>query len=874
MSYPHSKSPNFTGRLYRLFLEEQKLNQFSSDIDEIYQQVLNEKGRIPALIWYWSQLLISFPPVFFRTLKWRCIMFNNYIKIAIRNIFKHRGYSFINVAGLAVGMACCILILAFIVDELSYDRFHEKADRLFRVATYGKVSGRIIEVATVPSPMGPALINDYPEVLDAVRFRPVGTMMVQYEDKKFSETDMMYTDQSFFNIFSFPLISGNPETALEAPYSIVLTRDVARRYFGEDDPVGKTLKLNNTEEYRVTGIITDPPAQSHIQYNILMSYQTLITRDPSTNIWANWNYQTYIELAEDVDYKEFEKKFEAFNEKYIGALMKAISGEVQNYLQPLTSIHLHSKLEAEIGVNGDIRYIYAFAAIAIFILVIACINFMNLSTARSANRAKEVGLRKVVGAERNSLVYQFLGESILLALISLVFALILVSLFLPHFNNLAARELDITFLFQPWLLLGFLSIVVFVGLFAGSYPAFFLSGFRPVSVLKGGLQKGVKSGRFRSVLVVFQFSISIMLLIGTGIVLNQLNFMRTKKLGFNKEQMLVMNLRDDETQDKLRILKTELKNIEGVVNVAGSMKVPGQDFFNTSIFFPEGFSADQSFLMENFYICDDFIETYDIEIVSGRGFSSEISTDVREACLINETAASALEWDEPVGKIIYVGNSVEDFNARSARTVVGVLKNFHHRSVQHRVEPLILDLRRESASRLTIRLRTDNIIESMKAIEEKWNEIAVHHPFEYFFLDEYFNDLYRGEERLGNIFQAFTVFAIFIGCLGLFGLVSFAAEQRTKEIGIRKVLGSSVGSIILILCREFLLLVAIANILAWPVAYFTMKNWLRSFPYQSDIGIITFLTAGIMAVVIALLTVSYRAYRAAVTNPVDALRYE
>ncbi len=590
--------------------------------------------------------------------------------------------------------------------------------------------------------------------------------------------------------------------------------------------------------------------------------------------WFNWNYHTYLQFNKGVDYKKFEAKLISFNDKYIGAFIKSIGGEINNFLQPLTSIHLHSNLENEMSSNSDIRYVYAFAAIALFILLIACINFMNLSTARSANRAKEVGLRKVVGAERSMLIKQFLGEALLLAVISLLFALMIVRFVLPYFNNLAGREMSINFIANPWIASGMLIIVLFVGLVAGSYPAFFLSGFRPVSVLSASVKKGAKNSRFRSILVVFQFAISITLIIGTSIILNQVNYMKNRRLGFEKEQLAVISVRDRATIEKAELLKNELSNIEGVANVCGSSMAPGEEDFNTSVYFPEGFSSDQGVLMQNFYIDENFMDTYGIKLVAGRNFSKEITTDKDNSIWINETAAKKLEWDNPLGKKIYQPSGGQDLTKRKSLTVVGVFKDIHHRSVHHLVEPSLLDFFPGAAGRITLKLNTDFISETMNSIEKKWGEIAPDHPFEYFFLDDYYDGLYRSEERIAGIFRSFTIFAIFIGCLGLFGLVSFAAEQRTKEIGIRKVLGSSDSSIVMILCKEFVFLVIIANIFAWPAAYFTMNKWLESFPYRLDVSFATFIFAGSITMFIALLTVSYRAIKAAWTNPVDALRHE
>jgi len=868
------KSPDVVKWLYKLFLSRQRLFSLNASFDQEYREIYEKKGRRAALLWYWSQLLVSFPPIFIRTLKWRGIMIKNYFKIALRNILKYKGYSFINVAGLAVGMACCILILAYIVNELSFDKFHERADDIYRIATRGNIAGRIIEVTTVQAPMGPTLIQDFPEVMNAVRFRRTGNTMFSYEDKRYFESGFLYADNSLFDVFSFRLVQGDPATALEVPYTMVITPEIAQKYFGDEDPVGRIMKMNNEEDFTVTGVIEKPPSNSHFTFDMLASFETLYKRNPQNMVWVGWNYQTYVLLQQGIDAREFDKKFIDFNEKYIGDIIKILGGELTNYLQPLTSIHLHSNMENELGVNSDVRYVYTFAAIAVFILIIACINFMNLSTARSANRAREVGLRKVVGAERSMLINQFLGESFFLAVVSVLFALALVRFVQPYFSNLAGRDIDVNIVSNPWIAAGLFTIVLFVGFLAGSYPAFFLSGFRPASVLKGELQKGAKHSRFRSILVVFQFSISITLIIGTIVVLNQLNYMRNKRLGFNKEQQLVIPIRGGETRGKLDVIKSEMLSIGGVLSACGSGMVPGEEYFDTDAYYPEGFGSDQSVLMQNFYIDDDFLETMGIELAMGRGFSKEIATDAENAILINETASKRLEWENPVGKIIYTLIDSQDLSKRRALTVIGVIKDIHHRSVHHVVEPTVIDFSPDNASRITLKLNAEAIPETMERIRKKWDEIAPYHAFDYFFLDDFYDGLYRSEERLGRIFQSFTLFAIIIGCLGLFGLASYAAEQRTKEVGIRKVLGSSAGSIVLLLCREFIGLVVIANVLAWPVAFFMMKKWLQSFPYQAGMRISTYLLAGTLALVIALLTVSYRAFKAAWTNPVEALRYE
>jgi putative ABC transport system permease protein len=869
-----NNTPIIATWLFRLILPANDFEYLLGDYQAVYSYIFVKNGAFSARLWYWLQLFKSAPTFLYLMLYWRISMFKNYLKIAIRNIRSQKGYTFINVFGLAVGMACCIFILAYITDEISFDRFHEKADNIYRINTTGIVSGRTIKVGTVPAPMAQTMVNDFPEVLDAVRFRSYGNMTVNYQDKTYLEPGLFYTDNSIFSIFSFRLLLGDPNTVLKAPYTVVITPEIARKYFGNENPVGKIIRLNNNEDYSITGIIEKPPANSHLDFDMLASFATIEKNNPQSMGWIGWNYQTYVLLEDGVDYKSFEKKFLGFNDKYIGGIVKQMGGEIYNYLQPLTSIHLHSNMEFELSTNSDIRYIYAFAAIALFILLIACINFMNLSTAKSANRAKEVGLRKVIGAERGMLINQFLGESFILAIISIIFALGIVLTTNHYFNDLVGREIPVNIFSNQLIFAGLIAIVIFVGLIAGSYPAFFLSAFNPATVLKGKLNKGSRGSRFRSILVVSQFAISITLIIGAVFVYNQLEFMKNKRLGFNKEQQLVIKIIDDEVQDNLKLLKLSMLNIHGVQSVSGSGMVPGENNISTNVYYPENLPENQSILMQNFDIDEDFIKTYNMELSAGRNFSTEMITDKDNSVLINETAVKKLNWENPVGKKLYALASNQDIAEREPRIVIGVIKDIHHRSLHHPIEPTVIDYSPDHAERITLKLNAQYISETMASVKEEWKRIAPNHPFEFFFLDDYYNSLYQSEENLSKIIQVFTIFAIIIGCLGLFGLVSYAAEQRTKEIGIRKVLGSSVSAIVVILCKEFFSLIIISNIIAWPAAYFMMKSWLEGFPYQTEMQLFTFFFAGLLAIFIALLTVSYRSIKAAYTNPVEALRYE
>ena len=809
-------------------------------------------------------------------------MFKNYLKIAYRNLIKHRSYSLINILGLSLGITCCILILAYIGYELSYDCYHKNADNIYRIASTRSFTGRTLELATSPAPVAPTMVKDFPEVADAVRFSPTVKRAFNYKDKNFFESGVMYTDQSVFNVFSFELIQGDPDTALELPYTMVLTEDTARKYFGDEDPLGKTIRWDKSADYTVTGVVKNPPLNSHFTFTVLASFSTFIKYDSRIgSSWTGASFQTYLLLKDKTDIKEFEKKIEAFNEKYLGQIMREQGGKLTTYLQPLKSIHLHSQLIGELGVNSDIKIIYIFSAIAIVILLIACVNFMNLATARSAQRAKEVGLRKVLGAERGRLVFQFLGESFVFALISLTIAILMAQLLLPYFKGLSSREISIHFLEMPYLYAGLAGIVLFVGFVAGSYPAFFLSSFKPVSALRGDIHQGSKRSWFRSVLVVFQFTISSILIISTIIIFSQQKYMQNKDLGFNKENLLVIALQNEEARAGLESFKNELLKINGVKNAGVSSMVPGEIYLFTSGTYPEGFSRDQRLLMENFHADHDFLSTFEIEVVKGRGFLKEISTDATDAVMINEEAVRKLEWSDPVGKTIeIIPFDSYDTQKTIKKTVIGVFRDIHQRSLYSVVQPTFIQYVgykgpiENRPRRLTLRLETDDLAGTMAMIEQKWKERHPNNPYYSFFLDEFYNSQHRAEERLGSIFRAFSALAVLIGCVGLFGLASFMAEKRTKEIGIRRVLGSSVGSIVVLLCREFIFLIVIANGIAWPATFFAMKKWLQNFPYATNMQLGTFILTAFLTLFIALFTVGYQSIKAASANPIESLRYE
>jgi putative ABC transport system permease protein len=808
-------------------------------------------------------------------------MLINYIKTAIRNLFKHKGYSLINILGLAIGMAACLLIVLYVNHELSYDNFNKDADRIYRICFSGHWGGRDFNVCVAPAPMSGVVLDTYPEIEEAVRFRSQGSFIVQYRDNSFKEDRIVFTDASFFDIFSIPLLKGNPQTALREPHTLVLSRKTAEKYFRDEDPIGKTLRLDNRTDFIVTGVFEEIPDNSHFDYDILLSMES--HADSKNQIWLSMNYPTYILLHEGADDKALEVKFEELIEKYVNPQMSAFMGSsvkelyekgeilAEYFLQPLRSIHLHSDLLGELEPNSDAKYVYIFSAIALFIMIIAAINFMNLSTARSAGRAKEVGIRKVLGSFRKQLIGQFLTESMVLSIVSMIVALFLVGLTLSYFNRLSGKALGMEDLGQSSMIFIVLALTIITGFLAGGYPAFFISAFRPINVLKGRMRTGARSGWFRSGLVVFQFTASIILIVGTFIVYNQLHFIQSKKLGFNKEQVLILN--DTYLLGKqAETFKNAVLAYPEIINgtVTNYLPITPSSRDSTGVF-PDGDrESNRASPMQNWIVDFDYIKTMGMNIVEGRSFSEEYPTD-KQAAIINQAMAKHFSWERPlehtVGRVIGIQEGLELYR------VIGVVEDFHYETLRENIGPLVMFLGNSTGS-ISFRIKTDDIAKTIGLLEEEWRKFLPNAPFNYTFMDEGFSAMYQSEQRIGKIFGMFATLAVFIACLGLFGLAAFTAEQRTKEIGIRKVLGATVFGIVRLLMKEFMILIAIANVIAWPVSYFVMNGWLRDFAYRISIGLWIFIVAGILTLFIAMLTVIFQATKAALMNPIDSLRYE
>ncbi len=803
-------------------------------------------------------------------------MFNNYLKIALRNLLKHKAYSFINIAGLAVGLACCLLISLYVKDELSYDRYHEKADRLFKVVTDGRSPEREAKFALTPAPLAEALVRDFPEVETTTRlFTLFGNAVVAHGEKRFNEERIFFGDSTFFEVFSIPLIAGNPKTALAKPASMVLSETVAQKYFGSENPLGKTIRLNDDDDLQITGVMRDVPANSHFHCDFLISLISAgFSRNPS--FISNNNFHTYLVLRDGASLQALESKFPAAIKKYASAQIAARFGqtfeerlaagyETKWSLLPVTDIHLHSQREYEIEPNGNIMTVYLFSAIAVIVLLIACVNFTNLATARAASRAKEIGIRKVIGSNRTQLLRQFLAEAILLSLLGLLAAIVLAELFLPVFNGLAGKQIQAAFFERPGSIVALLGLGIFVGLLAGSYPAFVLSALRPVLVLKSASPAGTSGAWIRRGLVVFQFAISVALIAGTLIVHNQLDFISSRRLGFDKEQVLVVK-RASALGRQPETFKQRLLQNPGVINAATSTTLPGK-LYGRSTYRAPGAPVENSYGMHEMYVDEDFLPTLAITLAAGRNFSRDFASDT-SAVLLNEAAAKLFGWEDPLGQTL-----AQPGDSLWRATVIGVVNDFHFESLHKPIQPLVI-LHQPFFQYFSIRLRPENLAATVQVVESLWKEFVPQQPFEFSFLDQDFDALYRAEERTGKIFGLFAALAIFIACLGQFGLASHTIQKRTKEIGVRKVLGASATSIVGLLSKEFVRLVVIAMLIAAPMAYYIMSRWLQDFAYRITIGWWVFALAGGMALVIALLTVSVQSIKAALANPAEALRYE
>jgi putative ABC transport system permease protein len=802
-------------------------------------------------------------------------MFKNYVKIATRNLYKQKAYSFINIFGLAIAIAFCLLIFLFVREEVTHDGFHEKADRLFRVIVLKKQDdGSLSSHAMTPPPLGPALKEEFPEVARMARFKKRGDVVI-YRGKS-SRESITLAGPDFFEMFSFPLIQGDSLTVFQDRNAVVLTEDVAKRYFGDDDPIGKVLSIkmgSRFYDFTVSGIARNLPGNSSITFDFLVSFDRVKDYTPARqlNQWLGFTTLTFVELQRNVSVVDFEGKFPFFIKKYLGDdIEKYLKGDYSAFqlkLQPLEDIYLNTQMSSSYMPGSNPLYSYILSAIALLILIIAAINYMNLAIARSSIRLREIGVRKVLGASRKKLMNQFLGESIFFSFISLCAGIVLAELFLPAFNNFAGRALSLKFLSDWTMLSALMVLMLFVGLSSGSYPALFLSGFRPADVFRSHMRIGGKS-KFSKGLVVVQFILSIFLIICTLIMTQQLSYLQNRNLGFQGEQVVIIPTQGSAQGTFLvERFRNELASFVDVKSVAGSVQSLGRD--SSYIASPVRFEKKQV-MSHYFLIGQDFLQTVGLEIVDGRGFSREYTADPKESVIVNQSLVDDMGWDSAVGK------EIKTFMGRKEPlTIVGVVKDFHFESLHNRISPAIFYIEpRWQQEFIYVKISPDNIPSSLGLLEKTWKKNAPNFPFMYSFLDDEFQKLYRAEERWSTIISYSAIFAILISCLGLFGLSALTITRRTKEIGIRKVLGASVQGLASMMSLDFLKLVFIANILSWPLAYYAMSRWLWSFAYRIDVQVWEFLLAAVIAAVIALMTVSLQAVKAAVANPVESLRYE
>jgi len=801
-------------------------------------------------------------------------MIQNYIKTAYRSLLKNKGFTILNVLGLSVGLATCLLIVFYVVDELSYDKYNTKADRIYRITIDAKLNGNSGIYAPSEEPLLAALKGTFPQIEASTRLIDVNGLFTSPQKFYFrkgssniQEKKVVFSESSLFDVFTLPLVDGSPTGSLDAPNTAVITESTAKKYFNKVDVVGQTLTMNDTSSYKITGVIKDIPSQSHFNFDFFLSFSS--RPESHSHGWGYSGLHNYLVLKPGTNISKLQSAIAAIEIKNSFSASAWTTGDnhLKVILRPLTDIHLRDDSQFQLSPGGSIQYVYIFSVIAIFILLIACVNFMNLSTARSSNRAKEVGVRKVLGSARKYLVAQFLTESVLVTLTSAIIAVILAWALLPLFNQMAGKQLAFTANNLTWLSPSLLVIVLVVGFLAGSYPAFYLSAFQPIDVLKGKIAKGFKGSFLRGFLVVFQFSISIFLIIGTLVIYNQLNYIHNKSLGFDRSQVLVIK-NTNVLGKQADVLKQEVKQLPGITNITMSSYQPtGDERRKTGLFPDPTIDIKKDILTEFWTVDEDYISTMGIKLIDGRNFSKQMATDTA-AIIVNEAFVNKFGHKDPLSQTVY-----RDFDKVRPFHIIGIVKDFNFESLHSKISPLALVYSPDNGA-ISVRLHTANLTALMSQIENKWKRLSPNQQFAYSFMDEDFDATYRSEQRIGTIFISFSTLAIVIACLGLFGLAAYAAEQRNKEIGIRKVLGASVSGIVGMLSMDFIKLVLISILIATPIAWWTMNKWLQDFAYRVNIQWYILALAGVIAIFIAFITISFQSIRAALSNPVDSLRSE
>jgi putative ABC transport system permease protein len=806
-------------------------------------------------------------------------MLNNLIKHSVRSFKRQRAYIIINILGLSIGIACSLLIALFVINEASFDKYNAKKERIFRAILNGKIGGQEVIVSSSAAIMGPTLLHEFPEVEDFLRMTHRGPTILEYNNLTFTEEQLVEADSSFFNFFSIPVLKGDPLNLLNAPYKTVLSESTAKKIFGDENPIDKTIKIgSDTIRYTVSGVMADVPPNTHFEANIIASFMTN-PRSKSPE-WLNNSFSTYLLLKPKTNYKSVDQKFPDLLKKYVGPEVQQFLGvsmedffkqgnKYRFYLQNLKDIHLDTSIQQEFKPASDPKFLVIFGSIAMLIVLIAAINFMNLSTAQASRRAKEVGIKKIGGSSRGMLITQFLSESFILAFIALILALIFIKATLPFFNNLLGAHLELTLIKRWYTIPVLLLFSVVTGFLSGTYPALFLSSFNPYEVLKGSVKNSTKNGRLRRILVVFQFAVSILLIVGTMIIYRQIRYMLNKDVGFKKEQLIVIN-RAGVLGTKMKTFKEVVKNIPGVINISSSTAVPGR-VNNNNAYMIEG-RKDESFLMVTSWVDYNFLDTYGMTLTEGRFFSESHTSD-QQACLVNETAVKDFGIKD-IGNTRFI--QPEDSGQISYLPILGVVTNFNFESLRNPIGPYIFKFQNDGMlwGYLSVRLSAVNYSKTIGEIETKWKEFTANNPLQYYFLDEDFEKMYLQEKQNAQMAVIFSILAIFIAALGLFGLTSFTVEQRTKEIGVRKAMGSSITGIYIEISKEIIILVSVSALIAWPVIYYLAGKWLQNFYYKINPGVFSFVAGLTIAIGIAVLTISYRVIQAARVNPAQSLKYE
>ena len=862
------KPPKVAEKLLAFLIPDDGWQTPLGDFSELHHQIYNSQGRIQAFLWYWGQLFRLSGAKAANQLYWGIVMFKNYFKITIRNMFRHKGQAFINIFGLSVGIACCILIVLWLNHERSFDRFNQSADRIYRVVKeYIREDGSR-KSAVTPEPLAPSMMEAFPDIEAAVRISRNRNMLISRGETHFLEKEFHWADPSIFDIFSLQLSLGDAKTALQDPMSLVISERMRKKYFGSENPIGQLLTISDIAAFKISAVMVDMPVTSHLRMDFMAPFNTYI-KNKLPNFVGHWggnSFYTYILLHDGIRAQSLEKKLPPFLLKYSND-PKYLDNQ-RYFLQPLTDIHLHSHMSGELSANVSISTLIIFSAISFFILFIACINYMNLATARANWRCREVGLKKVVGASRGQLIMQFWGESVFISMLSLAAGFFIVRLCLPVFNRFAEKQLTLTAGSISQMLPGLLLILLIVAALAGSYPSIYISSFKPVQVLRGTLGSSSKRTLLRNALVVMQFSISIILVIATLTVGNQLRYIQNKDMGYNREQIVILPIRDNNLKKNIQVFRQEIGKQASVINSATSTQLPNS--VNASTYARWDNKKDERKI--DIYVAEvdgNFTDLYGIEITRGRGFSDDFPADKNGAFIINEQAVKELGWDVPIGRQLYHwGGSSRKGN------VVGVFKDIHLESLHESIKPLYFYYNPDNVRWLSIKISAENVSQTLKVLQQTFDRFSPKYPFEFHFFDDLFNNAYKTEQKMSDIFAFFSMVTIFIACLGLFGLTAFVSEKRVKEVGIRKVLGATSTGIVVMLAREMNRWVVIANLLAWPVAYLLMKKWLANFAYRINIGIGIFVYSALVALTIGIMTVAFHAIKSARSNPADCLRYE